>query len=226
MLSKSYTSPGLDGITYEIWKMIDNQGKELKAKNKPAFDPTRCLLAVYNDIEQHGMEPDSGFSASWMCPLYKKNDHAQMANYRPISLLNTDYKVMTKALSIKLAKAAPHILNPAQASFVPGRHIYDQIWLSKLVIELAKATEQNGALVALDQEKAYDKIKHDYLWKAMKAYRIPDEFISTVKTLYSDAYTTLIVNGELSETAYRVIRGVRQGDPLLSPSRRASKNQT
>lgn len=121
---------------------------------------------------------------------------------------------MTKALTIKLGKAAPEIIDPAQAGFVPGRHIYDHIWLFKLVINLAEATEQNGAIIALDQAKAYDKIKHDYLWKTLKQYGFPDEFISTVKALYSDAFTTLIVNGTKSSQPFQVTRGVRQGDPL------------
>lgn len=122
---------------------------------------------------------------------------------------------MTKALSIKLARAAPSIIHPNQAGFVPGRQIYDQIWLSKLVINLAESEETNGAIIALDQEKAYDKIKHDYLWKALKAYGIPDEFINTVKALYSDAHTIVMINGVKSTQPFQVTRGVRQGDPLL-----------
>jgi hypothetical protein len=149
-----------------------------------------------------------------MAPIYKKNDPAKIANYRPISLLNTDYKIFTKALTIKLARIAPDLIHPAQAGFVPGRHIYDQVWLTKRVIELAEATEQNGVIVALDQEEAYDKIEHDYLWKALKKFGIPDEFINTVKALYSDAYTSVIVNGMMSERPFKVTRGVRQGDPL------------
>lgn len=147
-----------------------------------------------------------------MCPLYKKNDKAQMANYRPISLLNTDYKIMTKALTIKLAKAAPELIHPAQAGFIPGRHIYDHIWLSKLVIDLAEATEQDGAIVALDQEKAYDKVKHDYLWMTLQKFGLPELFVNTVRSLYSEAYTYVFVNGMKSSTPFQVTRGVRQGD--------------
>lgn len=113
-----------------------------------------------------------------------------------------------------MAKIAPDLIHPNPAGFVPGRHIYDQIWLTKRVIELAEATERNGVIVALDQEKAYDKIEHDYLYKALASYDIPEEFISTIRALYSDAHTYVMVNGEKSEHPFKVTRGVRQGDPL------------
>jgi hypothetical protein len=95
---------------------------------------------------------------------------------------------------------APGLIHPNQAGFVPGRHIYNQIWLTKRIIELAEASDMCGVIVALDQEKAYDKIEHDYLWRALKSYNIPDEFINTVKALYSDAYTYVMVNGGKSST--------------------------
>jgi hypothetical protein len=167
---------------------------------------------VYNNIEKYGMVKGTGFSRS--CPLYKKNDKADIANYRPISLLNSDYKVFTKALALKLAKVAPDLIHPNQAGFVPGQQIRDQIWLTKRVIELAEATNRNRVIVALDQEKAYDKIEHNYLWRMLASYGMPEEFIRTIKALYSDAYTYVIVNGETSEHAFRVTRRVRQGDPL------------
>jgi hypothetical protein len=174
----------------------------------------RILHRVYNDIEKYRMVKGTGFSRSWICPLYKKNDKADIANYRPISLLNSDYKVFTKALAPKLAKVAPDLIHPNQAGFVPDRQIRDQIWLTKRVIELTEATNRNGVIVALDQEKAYDKIEHDYLWRALVSYGMPEEFIRTIKALYSDAYMYVIVNGEMSEHAFRVTRGVCQGDPL------------
>jgi len=67
----------------------------------------------------------------------------------------------------------------------------DHIWLSKLIINLAEVEEIDGAMVALDQEKTCDKIKHDYLWKVLEQYGIPGQFIQTVKSLYDIAYTSV-----------------------------------
>jgi Reverse transcriptase (RNA-dependent DNA polymerase) len=161
-LSANFKAPGLNGITYELWKTLDARCQTARSLDKPAFDILRAMTQVFNEIETHGIVKGTGFAESWMCPLYKKNDKADIANYRPISLLNTDYKIFTKALTMKLAEIAPSLIHPSQAGFVPGRHIYDQIRLTKRIIELEEATDMCGVIVALDQEKAYDKIEHDY----------------------------------------------------------------
>jgi hypothetical protein len=66
--------------------------------------------------------------------------------------------------------------------------------LTKRIIDLEEATELNGVIVAPDQEKAYDKIEHEHLWRALQSFNIPDEFINTTKALYSDAYTSVVIN--------------------------------
>ena len=61
-----------------------------------------------------------------------------------------------------------------QAGFIPGRSIFDHIRLTRVMTKFAETSERNGAIVALDQEKAYDKVEHDYLWRALASYGIPD----------------------------------------------------
>jgi len=81
------------------------------------------------------------------------------------------------------------------------------------MINFAEVSEQNGLIIALDQEKAYDKIEHSYLWKVLDAFGIPKEFTTLVKSLYQDAETKVMINGHLSST-FKVTRGVQQGDPM------------
>ena len=82
-----------------------------------------------------------------------------------------------------------------------------------MVLNFAEAAEENGMIVALDQAKAYDKIKHDYLWKTLEAFKILNHFIHTMQSLYSNAMTKVMINRCLS-SGFQVSRGVHQGDPL------------
>ena len=213
--SPSGKAAGMDGIPYKLWKALHNKflNKEHYPTNKKPVNIIKVLTAVYNDIEINGVDENSKFSFGWMCPIYKKKDTREISNYRPITILNTDYKTFTKALNSKLSKIATKVLHEDQAGFLSGRSIHDQIKLSKLIIDYAEATEENGAIIALDQEKAYDKISHDYLWKVLKKFQLPNHFIRIIQSIYKTAETVIIINGEIS-SSYKVTRGVRQGDPL------------
>lgn len=105
------------------------------------------------------------------------------------------------------------LVHKSQAGFIPGRSITEQTKLIRMMIHYAEVAEENGMIVALDQEKAYDKIDHGYLWRTLETFGIPPSFINTVKTLYENAETKIMINGVLS-APWKVTRGVRQGDPL------------
>ncbi len=213
--SKPSSSPGLDGITYEVWKTLHARFiEDSRHHDRAKLDVITLLCAVFKDVQRHGVAPSSGFADGWMCPIYKeKGDKTKIVNYRPITLLNTDYKLLTKVLAIRLAEVAPDIVHNSQAGFVPGRRLRNHTQLAKMMIEWAELTESNGAMVALDQEKAYDKIAHDYLWRVLASFGVPLSYIQTVKALYENARTSVMINGMLSRS-YRVYRGVRQGDPM------------
>ncbi len=207
-------APGLDGIPTEIWKTLLRQQKTDIAKGRPPLNILKVLKAVYNDIEEHGVAQDTNFADGWICPIYKlKKDTREIVNYRPITLLNSDYKIMTRILAMRLAVVAPRIIHPDQAGFVPGHQIFDHIKLNKLIIDYAEAEEINGMIVALDQEKAYDRIDHEYLWEVLRRFNIPNNMINTIRHLYKAARSVAVVNGILSDW-FNIIRGVRQGDPL------------
>jgi hypothetical protein len=98
------------------------------------------------------------FTLGWMCPIYKKKDPTEISNYRPITLLNTDYKILTKIMATQLMKEAQKLVHEDQAGFIPKRLIFNHIRLARAIINYAEIAEEDGAIIALDQEKAYDKI--------------------------------------------------------------------
>jgi ribonuclease HI/exonuclease III len=201
---------GLDGIPYEFYKMWKADPK--KKDEICPYDTIEILQIVFNDIEEHGVTGPE-WAQGIMALLYKKKDKMRIENYRPITLLNGDYKLMTKVLANRLGKIASRIIHPNQAGFVPGRSLYDSTRTSQAVIEYCQNFEENGCIIALDQEKAYDRIAHDYLWETLEKFKFPTHFINTIKTLYKSATTIVTINDVLGNPI-KIERGVRQGDPM------------
>jgi hypothetical protein len=109
---------GINGFATEFWRWLESIHKENKKEEEDSTSPKTCdiikvLTWVYNDIKEHGMVEGSEFSLGWMCPLFKKKDKMDIANYRPITMLNSDYKIFTKVLANKLSRVAPSTrINP------------------------------------------------------------------------------------------------------------------
>lgn len=211
--SGRHKAAGRDGIPTEFWLAYLQWHEKAAANARPALDIVGTLKKVFNDIEAYGVAEGVPFAEGWVCPIYKKKDPREITNYRPITVLNADYKIMTKALTAKLSECASDVIHSDQAGFVPGRSIFNHIKLASLLVEYAEAEEQNGVIVALDQEKAYDRIDHTYLWAVLRHMNFPETFITTVRALYSAATSAVMVNGTLSRP-FAITRGVRQGDPL------------
>ncbi|KAF6745324.1 Endonuclease/exonuclease/phosphatase, partial [Ephemerocybe angulata] len=93
---------GLDGIPVEIWKFYVSKHKETVGTEDETPDIIAILTAVFNDIATHGVAPDTEFAEGWLCPIYKKKDRTDISNYRPITVLNTDYKTLTRTIMNRL----------------------------------------------------------------------------------------------------------------------------
>ena len=209
-------APGPDSIPIKFWKSLADQHNTSKNNNQ---NTKKCsiiwiLTQVFLDIEEHSMDHSATLNEGCISPIYKKKDPENIANYRPITLLNTDYKIFTKALSLKLANTAPEVIHQDQVGFLKNRSIFNQVKTTKLVIDYMARLDKSGAIVALDQEKAYDKVLHPYLWEVLDKLNFPAHFINTVRALYDNATTRIMINGELSNT-FLIVRGVHQGDALL-----------
>ena len=215
-LSKDGSATSLNGIPYDLWKTLQKRHDKLKHKNNQSFDVIKALTYVFRDIQDHGVDDRTEFTTGWMCPLFKKKDPTDICNYCPITLMNADYKLLTKVMAIQLMDHAHQLIHPDQAGFILNRSIFNHIRLVKAILNYTEVSDENGSILALDQEKAYNKIKHDYLWKMLEAFNLPAPFIKTIKALYLNAQTQVAINGILSEP-FQVKRGMRQGDPLSCP---------
>jgi hypothetical protein len=116
--SASGSAAGVNGIPTELWKKLHELHLEAQRTKNSADNPAnltfnvvKVLTLVYNSIERHGVVENTQFSTGWMCPIWKKKDPTDIANYRPITVLNTDYKLFTKALANKLSRIAPALIH-------------------------------------------------------------------------------------------------------------------
>ena len=191
-------SPGLDGIPVEFYK-------EYWYKIKDLFIP------YVNDVKNRGLSNCKNVSVTKLA--YKKTGEIYLlTNYRPISLINTDVKIITKVLAERLKYALPSIIHCTQTA-VYGRKIDQNIHLVRDLIDISNRENDTTAFLFLDQEKAFDRVNHEFLFKTMKAFGIGETFIQWVRTIYSNATSTLNINGYFSEKIH-LQRGVRQGCPL------------
>ncbi|CAM2106172.1 unnamed protein product [Caretta caretta] len=116
---------------------------------------------------------DVGFMASFwefwlawramLALLPKKGDLCDLRNWRPVSLLSTDYKVIAKAISLWLGSVLADVIHPDQTYAIPGRTIFDNLYLVRDLLELRCRDGLSFALLSVDQEKAFDWVDHGRL---------------------------------------------------------------
>ncbi|KAF5378615.1 hypothetical protein D9615_007186 [Tricholomella constricta] len=140
--SANEKSPGLDGIPTEIWKELTRNPEHIKEdeEEEEIWDAARLLRDAYNNVIEYGILQDTDFASGWMSPIFKKKDKTKIENYRPITVLNADYKIMTKTLTARITAPALKLIHTDQAGFMKGRRIENQTDLIRTMIEYG----QNG----------------------------------------------------------------------------------
>lgn len=112
----------------------------------------------------------SSMKASVTRLVHKKDDKRNLKNWRPFSLLNVDYKICSKAISLRLAKVLGSIVDPDQTCSVPGRSISSNLVLLRDTLAFIERTNDKGILVSLDQEKAFDRVDRIFLLNLLELF--------------------------------------------------------
>ena len=143
----------------------------------------------------------------------KFKDKTILENLRPISLLNVDYKILTKTIAKRLEKVLPNIINIDQTGYVKGRYIGENIRLIQDVIHFTNLTNQKGIAIFLDFKKAFDSVEWSYLNAALELFNFGPDILNWFKIIYNNVSSCVVNNGHGS-TFFHLQRGVRQGCPL------------
>lgn len=120
------------------------------------------------------------------------------ASRRPITLLNTDYKILATIINHPIKLLLPMTITPHQACAVPGRSIFTNLTITRDVFEFASKKGLSGAFLSLDQSKAYDRVRHLYLFEVLREFGFPPAFVKLIELLYSDLTCSVVVNGSMT----------------------------
>ena len=196
---KKGKTPGSDGLPVEFycafWDVIGD-----------------CVYEMVMKVLEDGRMPESMLK-SVIVLLYKKGDKHELKNWRPISLLNVDYKVVAKVLANRLRAVAEKLVGEEQVCAVPGRSIAESLVSLRDVLWLCKERRQEVAVLAVDFEKAFDRASHEFMFKVLRRMGIPEVLIGWIKCLYRGMVSKVLLNGWLTNDI-SIGSGVRQGCPL------------
>ena len=193
---------GNDGIPIEIYKMFWSKLKE------PFFE------LVTEVFKMKHLYSSALIGVINMIPKHQK-DTRLLKNLRPITLCNSDYKSIEKALANRIEPALDMILSDNQRGFRKGKRICCNIRAAYEIIKYAKDNELDGMILSLDFEKCFDKIEFNSIIKSLEFFKFPQYIIQWVNILYTDFEACTQNNGFFSKRFY-IKRGVHQGGPCSS----------
>ena len=168
---------------------------------------------MYNESYANLMLPSTLTQATISLILKKNKDPLDCASYRPISLLNVDFKLLSKLLALHLDPILPTIISPDQTGFI--RHRYSFYNLRRLynIVYNQPSPKTPEALISLDAEKAFDQVEWEYLFYTMQKFGLGHKFIAWVRLLYSAPKASVRTNNNFSEY-FCLPCSTRQGCPL------------
>jgi len=192
-------TPGPDGFPVEYYK----------AFSKKLLTP---LTNMITEALQNKKLPDSLEIATITLLLKSGKDKQKCDSYRPLSLLNADYKILSKLIALRLEDVIPKIIHADQTGFVKNRYGADNVRRLLHILNTAQKNQNPMLIMSMDANKAFDRIEPSFLFRTLEAMSFGEKFIQYVKTLFNAPKANILTNDILSNT-FSLSRGCRQGCP-------------
>lgn len=169
-------------------------------------------LAMFGDFYKGDLDIRRlNYGAITLVP--KVLDANTIKQYRPICLLNVDYKGFTRVLTERLTPVAREVIGENQTGFIKGRNILEGVIILHEVFHELSRSKGKGMILKIDFEKAYDRVRWDFLEEVMRGKEFPEKWINWVMQTVKGGQVCVNINGTRGPY-FKTMRGLRQGDPL------------
>ena len=197
---KRNKASGPDQVPNELWMLLDDEN-------------SHALLQLYNHSWTHGTIPPE-WAEAIVVSIYKgKGDDTNPDNYRPISLLNTIYKIYAAMLQRRLSGKIEHKLRSTQYGFRPGKGTRQPLFILRRAMEWSLMTSTPLHILSLDWRQAFDSLDHTAMLQALKRFGLSTLMLAAIAAIYEAP--TFTTRGFQDHTAEGNVKaGIRQGCPL------------
>lgn len=125
----------------------------------------------------------------------KKEGAVDMSNFRPIGLIISLYKIISKVLSVRLRKVMERVVDATQSAFVKGRQIIDGILIANECVHCLKKERKSGLVCKIDLEKAFDRVDWNFLKWVMKKKGFGNRWIRWIMGCLDHPHFSIMING-------------------------------
>nr|GEV34611.1 RNA-directed DNA polymerase, eukaryota, reverse transcriptase zinc-binding domain protein [Tanacetum cinerariifolium] len=151
------------------------------------------VMDAANHFYDHGFYHTGG-NSSFIALILKTNDSKLVKEFRPISLIGSLYKIITKILANRLVFVLGDLVNEVQSAFIENRQILDGPFILNELIHLCKAKKNQTMIFKVDFEKAFDSVHWDFLDDVLKKFEFGDRWCHWIQSCLSLSRGSILVN--------------------------------
>ena len=197
---KDNKAPGNDGLTGEFYKEFMDLTSEF-------------LLAVFKEAFEKGVLPSS-MTQGLITLIPKQNkDSLLLDNWRPITLINNDAKILALIFAQRMKKCLHEIIDDSQSGFLKDRHISNNIRLVLDLIDYKDLLDDEPMICFIDYYKAFDTVEHSFIFDLLNFFGFGSYFIHAIHVMYTNCNSSIKLFNGTSER-FNINRGIKQGDPV------------